>query len=213
MNKANTDLRLSLRRHRLLAILRGVPAEQAPTLIETLRRAGVELFEIALSDEHGLAGLRAVRAAFGKELHLGAGTIIDLERAQQARGAGATFLVTPHLVPTVAHYAQEHDLGYLSGALSPTEISAALDQGSAAVKVFPAGPLGPEYLRQLRGPYPDLPLIAVGGIDALNVRAFLKAGADGVGVGGALIRTDWADPDWAGLETRARQFVALLEKP
>ena len=87
MNTANTELLGALRRYQLLAILRGVPALQAPKLIETLRRAGVELFEIALSDVHGLAGLRAVRAAFGNDLMLGAGTVISPEKAQQAQDA------------------------------------------------------------------------------------------------------------------------------
>jgi 2-dehydro-3-deoxyphosphogluconate aldolase/(4S)-4-hydroxy-2-oxoglutarate aldolase len=202
-----TELLALLRRHRLLAILRGVPAVHAPRLIEVLQTAGIELFEVALSDRHGLDALRAIRAAH-PGLTLGAGTVVTPELAVQAQAAGAGFLVTPHVVPAVAQAAHDQGLGLLMGALTPTEIMHALALGSAAVKVFPAGPLGPEYFRQLSGPYPDAPLLAVGGVDAGNVGSYLNAGALGAGVGGALTRTDWSAPDWASLRSGAASLVA-----
>ncbi|AIZ45180.1 aldolase [Deinococcus radiopugnans] len=202
-----TDLLGELRRTRILAILRGVPARHAARLVESLRGAGIELFEVALSDAHGLPALRAVRAAF-PALTLGAGTVVTPAVARQAQEAGASFLVTPHLAPDVNDFARAQGLGLLAGALTPTEIFAAHAQGSAAVKVFPAGSLGPDYFRQLRGPYPHLPLLAVGGVDATNVGAYLQAGAVGAGIGGALTRADWADPDWGALARAARELVA-----
>lgn len=202
-----TDLRLLLRRHRLLAILRGVPAIHAPRVTQVLRGAGIELFEVALSDEHGLDALKAVCAAH-PDLTIGAGTVVTTEFAAHAQAAGASFLVTPHVMPDVARYAQENGLGLLMGALTPTEIAQALSLGSAAVKVFPAGMFGPEYFRQLRGPYPDAPLLAVGGVDVGNLGAYLNAGALGAGIGGALTRTDWSDPDWASLHSGAAALVA-----
>ncbi|CAM3630511.1 2-dehydro-3-deoxy-phosphogluconate aldolase [Deinococcus saxicola] len=201
-----TDLLSELRRTRILAILRGVPPQHAPRLAETLQGAGIELFEVALSDDLGLASLRAIRTAF-PALTLGAGTVVTPALAQQAQDAGATFLVTPHLAPDVNAYARKQGLGLLAGALTPTEIYTAHAQGSAAVKVFPAGSLGPDYFRQLRGPYPDLPLLAVGGVDARNLSAYLQAGADGAGIGGALTRTDWTDPDWTALGRAAQKLV------
>lgn len=195
-----------VRRTRVLAILRGVPAQHAPQLVETLRQTGIELFEVALSDGLGLPSLRAIRAAF-PGLTLGAGTVLTPDLARQAQEAGATFLVTPHLAPDVNAYARTQGLGLLAGALTPSEIYAAHAQGSAAVKVFPAGSLGPDYFRQLRGPYPHLPLLAVGGVDARNLAAFLQAGAVGVGVGGALTHTDWARPDWNTLRRAAEELM------
>ncbi|THF87020.1 bifunctional 4-hydroxy-2-oxoglutarate aldolase/2-dehydro-3-deoxy-phosphogluconate aldolase [Deinococcus sp. KSM4-11] len=201
------DLPTLLRRHRLLAILRGVPALHAPRLIETLRAAGIALFEVALSDALGLDALKAVHAAH-PDLMLGAGTILTPALAAQAQAAGASFLVTPHLVPDVAHVANENGLGLLMGALTPTEIVQALALGSAAVKVFPAGLFGPDYFQQLRGPYPDAPLLAVGGVTAGNLGAYLAAGALGAGIGGALTHTDWSAPDWASLHSGAAALVA-----
>ncbi|CAM3935181.1 bifunctional 4-hydroxy-2-oxoglutarate aldolase/2-dehydro-3-deoxy-phosphogluconate aldolase [Deinococcus frigens] len=201
------DLHALLRRHRLLAILRGVPASHAPRLVEVLRDAGIELFEVALSDGHGLEALKAVGVAH-PDLNLGAGTVLTPLLAAQAQAAGASFLVTPHVVPDVARAAHERGLGLLMGALTPGEIAQALALGSAAVKVFPAGMLGPDYFRQLRGPYPDAPLLAVGGVDAGNLGAYLQAGALGAGVGGALTRANWNAPDWASLHSGAAALVA-----
>lgn len=203
---ARQTLLAQLQRHKILAILRGVPPQHAPKLIATLRGAGVELFEVALSDDLGLESLRAIRAAY-PELTLGAGTVVTPELAAQAQAAGATFLVTPHLSAEVNAYARQHALGLLCGAMTPTEIYAAYTQGSAAVKIFPAGPLGPDYLRQLRGPYPTLPLLAVGGVDAHNIAEYLRAGALGAGVGGALTKADWQNPDWDKLRAGAEALV------
>lgn len=208
-----TDLLSHLRRARILAILRGVPPQHVPKLIETLLGAGIELFEVALSDDLGLPGLRAAHAAFGSDVLLGAGTVVTPELARQAQQAGATFLVTPHPVPEVNAYARAHGLGLLGGAFSPGEIYAAFQGGSAAVKVFPAGVLGPDYFRQVRGPYPDLPLLAVGGVDAGNIRAYLDAGAVGAGIGGALTRADWSSPDWAALGRTAADIRAQAGEP
>ncbi|UQN09099.1 bifunctional 4-hydroxy-2-oxoglutarate aldolase/2-dehydro-3-deoxy-phosphogluconate aldolase [Deinococcus sp. QL22] len=207
------ELLSHLRRSRILAILRGVPPQHVPKLIETLLGAGIELFEVALSDDLGLPGLRAARAAFGSDVPLGAGTVVTPELARQAHQAGAAFLVTPHPVPDVNAYAREQGLGVLSGAFTPGEIYTAFQGGSAAVKVFPAGVLGPDYFRQLRGPYPDVPLLAVGGVDAGNIRAYLDAGAVSTGIGGALTRTDWNNPDWAALGRTAADIRAQTGEP
>ncbi|WP_407541998.1 bifunctional 4-hydroxy-2-oxoglutarate aldolase/2-dehydro-3-deoxy-phosphogluconate aldolase (plasmid) [Deinococcus radiomollis] len=199
-------------KHKIVAILRGVPVRHAPRLAEHLYRAGIRLLEVSLSDEHGLPGLRAIREAFGADLHVGAGTVVTLERARQAQDAGASFLLTPHLVPPVHAFAREQGLGLIAGATTPTELQQALSEGSSVVKLFPAGDLGLGYLTSLFGPYPDLPLLVVGGIDQQNLGAFLQAGALGAGIGSYLTKTDWNSPDFALLETRARDLLEIAER-
>ncbi|WP_425145118.1 bifunctional 4-hydroxy-2-oxoglutarate aldolase/2-dehydro-3-deoxy-phosphogluconate aldolase [Deinococcus sp.] len=199
-----------LKDHPLVAILRGVPVQHTPRLAEALHRAGVRLLEVALSDEYGLAGLRAIRAAHPGAFTLGAGTVLTAELAQLAQDAGATFLLTPHLVPEVNAYAVQHGLGLIAGAMTPTEIVTARAQGSRVVKLFPAGALGPGYLRDLRGPYPDLALLAVGGVTADNAADFMQAGAVGVGIGSYLTAADWSAPDFALLERRAAELLAWI---
>lgn len=207
--KTPPDLPALVARHRLIAILRGVPAEHAPRLALTLHAVGIRLLEVALSDEHGEAALRAIAQVAPADLWLGAGTVVTLERARMAEAAGASFLLTPHLVPEVNAYAAERGLGLIAGAMTPTELLTARAQGSQVVKLFPAGDLGVGYLRSLLGPYPDLKVLVVGAIDEGNLGAFLNAGAWGAGIGGALTRADWQRPDWAALERRARAMLAL----
>ena len=203
-------MRELLRSHPLVAILRGVPARHAPRLAETLHGAGVRLMEVAFSDEHGLPALQAIGAAHPGAFHLGAGTVVTLERAQAALDTGAQFLLTPHLVPEINAFAVQHRLGLISGALSPTEIMAARAQGSEVVKLFPAGVMGPGYVRDLRGPYPDLSLLVVGGVTADNAAEFMRAGAVGVGVGSYLTSTDWDHPDFGLLGRRAAELLDRL---
>ncbi|OLV18855.1 bifunctional 4-hydroxy-2-oxoglutarate aldolase/2-dehydro-3-deoxy-phosphogluconate aldolase [Deinococcus marmoris] len=204
------DLTSLIERHRLIAILRGVPPVHAPVLARQLHAAGIRLLEVAFSDEHGEPGLRSIQALGLPGMHLGAGTVTTLERAEAARQAGAGFVLTPHLVPQVNAYAAEHGLGLISGAMTPTEIMQAREQGSEVVKLFPAGDLGAGYVKSLLGPYPDLKLLVVGGVDASNLPGFIQAGAVGAGIGGSLTRADWNTPDWTALDLRARELIALV---
>ncbi|GGR07412.1 bifunctional 4-hydroxy-2-oxoglutarate aldolase/2-dehydro-3-deoxy-phosphogluconate aldolase [Deinococcus ruber] len=207
---AEPSIRSLLAAHPVLAILRGVPARHAPHLADALYRAGVRLLEVALSDELGLGALKAVQNAHPGAFTLGAGTVTTLERARAAQDAGATFLLTPHLVPEVNAFAVQHGLGLISGAMTPTEIMAARAQGSEVVKLFPAATLGPAYIRDLLGPYPDLALLAVGGVSARNAAEFMQAGAVGVGVGSYLTTTDWNAPDFTVLGQRAADLLTTL---
>lgn len=154
---------------------------------------GVRLLEVALSDEHGESGLRAVQALDLPGLHVGAGTVTTVERARAAQVAGVTFLLTPHVVPDVNTFAAV--------------------QGSAVVELFPAGDLEPSDVKNLLRPYPDLKLHVVGGVDASNLSSFLQAGAVGAGIGGSLIRTDWNQPDWADLDARTKKLLPLVGRP
>lgn len=172
----------------VVAILRGVPNATAVELARELHGAGIDLIEVALSEAGALEQLAAVAEELGQEALVGAGTVTSLGLARAARDAGASFLVTPHVVPDVNGFARLHAVPVIGGAMTPTEIATAREQGNAFVKVFPAGVLGPGYLRALHGPYPDAALVAVGGVDPDNAADFVRAGAVGVAVGDALTR-------------------------
>ena len=199
-----------LRAHPVLAIMRGVPAEHVIALGRALLAGGVRSLEVAFTDADADAKIAALIGALGEHVVVGAGTVTTPDRAEAARAAGATFLVTPHVEPTVNAFAREHALPVLCGATTASEIAQAREQGAAFIKLFPAGPLGPGYLRALLGPYPDLEVFAVGGIGAANARAFVEAGAIGLGVGGALTTLDWAAPDLDAVTALARELVDLL---
>jgi 2-dehydro-3-deoxyphosphogluconate aldolase/(4S)-4-hydroxy-2-oxoglutarate aldolase len=200
-----------LRAHPLLAILRGVPADQVVPLGEALLAGGVRNLEVTFTDADAAAKIEALRASLPVEVLVGAGTVTTRKRAAAARAAGAGFLVTPHVAPEVNAFAVDHALPVVCGATTPTEIAQALDQGCAFIKLFPAGPLGPDYLRALLSPYPDLEVFVVGGVGLANAAAFLAAGALGLGIGGALTTLDWRDPDLDAATRLARTFVGLID--
>jgi 2-dehydro-3-deoxyphosphogluconate aldolase / (4S)-4-hydroxy-2-oxoglutarate aldolase len=206
-----TTPRDHLRAHPLLAILRGVPDAHVVALGEALLAGGVRSLEVTFTDADAAAKIEALRAALPVEVLVGAGTVTTRKRAAAARAAGAGFLVTPHVAPDVNAFAVDHDLPVVCGATTATEIAQALAQGCAYIKLFPAGPLGPDYLRALLGPYPDLEAFAVGGVGLANAAAFLAAGAIGLGVGGALTTLDWVDPDLAAATRLARSLNDLID--
>ena len=201
-----------LRRHKLVAILRGVPPEHAPTLAATLHEAGIRFLEVALNDDVGFGALSAIAASKPADLVLGAGTVVTPDLALRAVDLGATFLVTPHVTPDVNTLAAARGLGMVCGATTPTEIHLAMSSGATAVKLFPAGSLGPAYLKSLFGPYPDLPVVVVGNVDEHNLADFLKAGAVGAGLGGAVTSANWANPDFESLAANARRLVRLARR-
>lgn len=202
----------AVRRHRLVAILRGVERESLEARVAALHGAGVRLIEVALSEPTALAALEDLVRLAPADTLVGAGTVTTRELAAAAHHAGATFLVTPHVaLPTIA-YAREHDLGVLAGALTPTEIASAREAGARFIKLFPASVVGPDYVKALLGPYPDLELLAVGGVGSANLAPYLRAGAIGAGVGGALASGSPED-GFAAAAAEARALLRVLDRP
>ncbi|MBO4253069.1 bifunctional 4-hydroxy-2-oxoglutarate aldolase/2-dehydro-3-deoxy-phosphogluconate aldolase [Streptomyces griseorubiginosus] len=205
------DLVESLRRHRLLAIVRGKDPVAAVRTVRTLVEEGVAAVEISLTTTDALTVLRQARAALGSDALLGAGTVRCAGDAGRALDAGASYLVTPALVDGLAPYG----VPVLMGALTPTEIEAALARGADAVKLFPGSLGGPGYLRALRDPFPEVPFVPVGGVDATAARDYLARGAIAVGVGSPLVGDAADGGDLDPLRARAAEFrrVAAGDTP
>jgi 2-dehydro-3-deoxyphosphogluconate aldolase/(4S)-4-hydroxy-2-oxoglutarate aldolase len=199
------NLLAKLERRRLLAILRCDDVRRAADCIRVLTEENIDLVEVSLTSDRALDVLSEARAQLGDAVELGAGTVMTPAQAQAAIDAGAGYLVTPSLS---AGAVEGIRLGVpvLVGALTPTEISAAVDHGATAVKLFPAEFGGPAYLKALRSPLPDVPFVPVGGVDASLARAFLDAGAVAVGVGSPLLGTVAEDGDLDSLRKRAREL-------
>jgi 2-dehydro-3-deoxyphosphogluconate aldolase / (4S)-4-hydroxy-2-oxoglutarate aldolase len=155
--------------------------------IENLFEAGIRLVEITMETPGAIDILKSLRSAIPSDALLGAGTVTDLGRLDAALAAGASFIVTPNLNLDVIRVSRENGVLIVPGAMTPSEIYNAVTAGADFVKVFPAGTLGPAYFRDLRGPFPEIPLIATGGVNLENARDFIRFGADALGIGGALI--------------------------
>jgi len=197
---------------RLMAIVRGRSEDPDALLrvVTTLAEEGVRIVEVSLTTPGALAGIATLRAELGSTVRLGAGTITNLADAKRARDAGAEFLLTPGL-PEDLQEITSLDVETIIGALSPTEVGRAVRAGASAVKVFPVSVGGPEYLEALHGPYPNVPLVAVGGIGLDDAAGLLSSGAIALGVGSPLVGNTVDSGDTDGLRARARAFREAVD--
>ncbi|WP_436499222.1 bifunctional 4-hydroxy-2-oxoglutarate aldolase/2-dehydro-3-deoxy-phosphogluconate aldolase [Actinokineospora sp. HUAS TT18] len=185
------DLLISvLAEARVMAILRGDDPARLVASAGVLAKAGVDVLEVSLTSENALDVITDIRTTH-PGLVLGAGTVLSAAQAKDAVAAGAGFLVSPTVAAGAIAAADALGIGILVGALTPTEVDTAWLAGATAVKVFPASAMGgPDYLAALRGPFPDIPLVAVGGVGLADVPAYLAAGALAVGIGSPLLGRD-----------------------
>jgi 2-dehydro-3-deoxyphosphogluconate aldolase/(4S)-4-hydroxy-2-oxoglutarate aldolase len=175
-----------IRKTRIIAVVRLEDLSQARQVTEALVDGGVTVVEFTLTNRDALRVIEELREEAGPAL-IGAGTVLDAPSAHAAILAGARFLVTPVVSPQVIEEGRRYGVPVISGGTTPTELLGAHVMGSELVKVFPAGTLGPGYLRDLKGPLPQLRLVPTGGVTLSNVARFLEAGAFAVGIGGALV--------------------------
>jgi 2-dehydro-3-deoxyphosphogluconate aldolase/(4S)-4-hydroxy-2-oxoglutarate aldolase len=196
----------AIRSGRVVAIGRNLDPVRAVRIGEVLADTGVPAFEVTLQGPGAYGAITALRATLGERLLVGAGTVLDVPGAAAAIDAGATFLVMPVTDAEVIAWGAERGIPVFPGALSPTEVLAAWRAGAAAIKLFPASVGGPALLRELRGPFPDIPLMPTGGVTAENARSLIDAGAVAVGVGSWLAGA----PDEATLRERATALMAAV---
>lgn len=194
---------------RMMAIVRAANADNARRTTEILLDCGVSLIEISLTTPGAVDVIQSISPGLAGGARLGAGTVMSAAQAGEALNAGASFLVTPALC-NGARAGIAHGVETLVGALTPTEVHGALDLGATAVKIFPASTFGPGYLRALAGPFPNIPLIPVGGVDADDVPAYLAAGALAVGVGSPLTGSAASPPDEESIRERCRHFLDVV---
>jgi 2-dehydro-3-deoxyphosphogluconate aldolase / (4S)-4-hydroxy-2-oxoglutarate aldolase len=202
------DVLDAIRSDRVVAVIRGERVADPAALASTLADAGIRAIEFTFTIPDVLA---AIEAAADSGALVGAGTVRDERQARDALSAGAQFLVSPACVPEVARVAHDAGVPVFLGALTPTEVDAALKAGTTAVKLFPAGVGGPRYVRDLRGPFPDVELIPSGGVTQENAREFLEAGAIAVYAGSGLVPPDLvAAGDHDEIGRRAQAFAAAV---
>jgi 2-dehydro-3-deoxyphosphogluconate aldolase/(4S)-4-hydroxy-2-oxoglutarate aldolase len=195
----------AIARSRLIVIIRSDTLEDE--IGSALVESGVEVAEISLVSDGALGTITRWREMF-PELVLGAGTVLDASSCERAMEAGAAFLVSPGLEPGVGEAARAAGVPYIPGALTPTEVRACAAQGAELIKLFPAGPLGAAYMKQLLGPFPELRLVPTGGVDVSNANEFLGAGAAAVAVGSSIVRPG---STYESVAEAARRVVSSLE--
>lgn len=205
---SSTQLLQLLRAERVMPIIRSTASENAVAIGRTLIDAGFRVLEVSLTTPGALDAIAELSE--DPRAEIGAGTVLTAADVSAATAAGASFMVTPAVTASIEVSAAA-GIPVLAGALTPTEVLAALERGATAVKLFPAEFGGPSYLSALRSPLPDAPIIPVGGVDVESGREYLRRGALAVGVGSPLTGT--GPVDLTAISSRAAAFRALATAP
>lgn len=192
----------------ILGILRGVKADILEPLIETVISAGLETMEITMNTENAPELIRMAKKVSGSRLNLGAGTVLSMRDLESALKSGASFIVMPVLIDEVMKYCLKNKIPVLPGAFTPSEVYQAYEAGSTMVKVFPAKFFGPEYFRELKGPFNNIELLACGGVTPENLREYFSCGASAVSFGASVFRNDWLErKDFESISRAIRRFI------
>ena len=172
----------------VVPVVRAASPEDAAGAMDAILAGGIHVLEITMTVPDAPAVIRGTVGRYGGKILIGAGTVLTREQAEACLQAGAQFLVSPGLAPAVLELARSRGVLAIPGALSPTELAAALQQGAELIKIFPCGSVGgPSYLKALHGPFPAARLIPTGGVTVANAGDYIAAGAFAVGVGGDLV--------------------------
>src|SRR5271168_2889326 len=205
------EVRTRIEQIGIIPAVRTSAAHLALFAAESVNEAGIPVAEITLTVP-GAIGVITQLAAKYSDFIVGAGTVLDVEMAKQCLGAGARFLTSPALVPEVVEFALRNDVVVIPGAMTPSEVLEAWKMGVDFVKVFPCAPVGGhKYIRSLKTPFPQTPLIASGGVDQVTAAKFILAGASALGIGSALLPPEaiqTQNETW--IYELARRFTALV---
>ena len=202
-----------VQRSKIIAIVRGLPKEYMTRLAEALYAGGIDLMEVTFHQQHPetwkdtAAAIAAVDRCMSSKMLVGAGTVLTREQLDMARDAGAQYIITPNTNCDLIRLVKEYGLLSFPGAFTPSEIVQAYEAGADAVKVFPAGNLGPAYIKAIKASLSHIPLMAVGGVNEKNAADFIAAGCCGIGVGGNLVNKSWIEAgEWDKITELAQAY-------
>jgi 2-dehydro-3-deoxyphosphogluconate aldolase/(4S)-4-hydroxy-2-oxoglutarate aldolase len=197
----------------VVAVLRGVEADQLIEITEALREGGVTAVEITADTPDVAEKLGEVAASFDDEVVVGTGTVLDSETARTTLMAGAEFVVSPSLHEDVIETCNRYGAVTAPGVMTPTEAIRGYEAGADFVKVFPAKTVGPAHLGAMKGPLGQIPMMPTGGVSPDNAADYVDAGAFAVGAGGALVDYDAAERgDYETITETAREFTRVVEE-
>ena len=209
-----SDIDNTLLETKVVAIVRGFAPDICLRLADSYRQGGIRLVEVTFNQKapetwkDTASAIKAIRTEFAGQMRVGAGTVLTDEQFSICEDAGGEYIVTPNVKPALIRSAVERGLVAMPGALTPSEAVDAWEAGARFVKLFPAGALGPGYVKAVRAPLSHIPFLAVGGVSASNAADFMRAGCVGVGVGGNLTNKEWIEAGaWDRIAAAARELV------
>ncbi|XHR27054.1 MAG: bifunctional 4-hydroxy-2-oxoglutarate aldolase/2-dehydro-3-deoxy-phosphogluconate aldolase [Chthoniobacteraceae bacterium] len=197
----------------IIAVIRANSSEQLLDVSQALFEGGVIGLEVTMTTPNALQVIHEVSARFGDKVLVGVGTVLDAETARASILAGAEFVVSPITRPEVIQVGNRYGKPVVCGAYTPTEAVTAQENGADFVKIFPADQLGPQYIKNLLAPLPQLQIIPTGGVNLQTIDAFIKAGCVAVGAGSSLVSKEvLKNKDWKKLTETAAAFVEAIKK-
>jgi 2-dehydro-3-deoxyphosphogluconate aldolase/(4S)-4-hydroxy-2-oxoglutarate aldolase len=196
---------------RVVAVMRATHAREYAPVIEALAAGGVVSIELTLSTAGVFDEIGALTERFGADVEIGIGTVTSVEHAVAAIESGAAYLVTPLTDAAIIDAAVSRGVAIYPGGLTPSELFTGWSRGGTAVKVFPASVVGPSYISQLRGPFPDIQVVPSGGIDIENAPEWIRAGALAVSLGGPLLGDAFRGGSLPALTERATRLRGLVD--
>ncbi len=198
----------------IIPVVRASSAHQALLAVEAIRAGGISIVEVTMTVPGAIEVIGQLAKTAGSDVLVGAGTVLDAKTAQQCLDAGAEFLVSPGFDAQTVKFAREKGILVIPGALTPTEIIMAWNAGGDLIKVFPCGTVGgAKYIKALKGPLPQVPMIPTGGVNLDTAADFILAGAEALGVGGELLSESALKSGRTNQITdAARRFVAIVRE-
>jgi 2-dehydro-3-deoxyphosphogluconate aldolase/(4S)-4-hydroxy-2-oxoglutarate aldolase len=181
----------SFRELPIMGILRGIEKQSIDPVVENAIAGGLTTLEITMNTPGARELIQRATKTAKKQLAVGAGTVLTKDELALALDAGATFIVLPILIPEIVETCAKNKIPVFPGALTPQEIYTAWEAGATMVKVFPAKIFGPSYSKEVKGPFPNIKLLACGGVTAENIHSFFSCGASAVAFGSSVFRKDW----------------------
>lgn len=184
---------------KIIAIIRGMGPEHILKLGEALFDGGIDMMEVTFNqsaDDNYKAtrdAIRLLKNEMGDHMYVGSGTVLTCEQVDMTIEAGGQYIITPSVDTKVIRYAYDKGLVTMPGALSASEVMEAHNAGADFVKIFPAGNMGPNYIKAIKAPLSHIRMLAVGGVNEKNIADFMDAGCVGAGVGGNLVNREWIE--------------------
>ena len=202
-----------VRKSKIIAIVQGLSPEYMIKLAEALYAGGIDLMEVTFNQARPESwsdtaeAIHTVAKRMEGRMLVGAGTVIRQNQLDMARNAGAKYIITPNTSQTLIRKVKEYGLASFPGAFTPSEIVEAYEAGADMVKVFPAGNVGASYIKAIKAPLNQIPLMAVGGVNEKNAAEFMAAGCCGLGVGGNLVNKTWIEAgEWDKITALAAEY-------
>ncbi|MDQ2085016.1 hypothetical protein RBH29_01005 [Herbivorax sp. ANBcel31] len=202
-----------IKQYRVVAIIKGVGSLYIEDTVDALYKGGIRVVEITLKNEDSLKSITKIRKRMGGKIVCGAGTVMNTEDVDSAAVSGAQFISCIHSDENLIKKVIEVERVCIAGALTPTNIISAKESGADFINIFPAISVGVDYFKQIKSPFSDQFLLAVGGIDRNNAYNFLKAGAFGIGVGNNLANPRFIkDGNYNAITEEAKKYVEMIKE-